>query len=146
MRQINQAGLALVKADEGLRLKSYRDVAGIWTIGYGHTPAEEGQSITEAEAEGLLIHDLGSAETAVAAALGPVAATDNQYSAMVSLAFNIGNGAFRGSSVLRMHLAGQPDQAANAFLLWDKAHVDGELVIVPGLLRRRQEERALYLS
>jgi lysozyme len=65
---------------------------------------------------------------------------------MVSLCFNIGSGNFRTSSVLKFHLAGSVDAAADAFLLWDKAHVDGVLQEVAGLLARRQAERALYLT
>jgi lysozyme len=69
----------------------------------------------------------------------------NQFDAMVSLAFNIGSRAFRSSTVLRQHRAGNY-LAAAAFLLWDKDHQDGQLVVVPGLLRRRQIERAYYLN
>ena len=146
MRTINQAGLDLVKRNEGLRLRSYRDVAGVWTIGYGHTPAKAAQVITADEAEALLREDLGTAEVAVDAATHDVTTTDNQFSAMVSLAFNIGVGAFRGSTVLRAHRTGHHETASAAFLMWDKAHVDGVAQVVPGLLRRRQEERALYAA
>ena len=143
---INPAGLDLIKRNEGVRLVSYQDVAGIWTIGYGHTPASPGQVIDMAEAERLLVNDLNLAASAVTDATGAVQATDNQFSAMVSLAFNIGIGGFRTSSVVRHHLAGEFLAAADAFLLWNKAHVDGALVVVPGLARRRGEERVLYLA
>jgi hypothetical protein len=65
---------------------------------------------------------------------------------MVSLAFNIGLGGFRTSSVLRAHKAGNTSAAANAFGLWNKATVDGKLVEMPGLTRRRAAETALYLT
>lgn len=145
-RQINDAGLNLVKQNEGLRLNAYLDVAGIWTIGYGHTPSYAGETIHQDMADAMLRQDLATAEAAVEAKTLGVETTDNQFSAMVSLAFNIGTGAFAQSTVLRMHREGNHEAAANAFLLWDKAHVDGELEVVQGLLRRRQEERALYLS
>ena len=145
-RTINAAGLALVKRNEGLRLASYQDVAGIWSIGYGHTPASPGQTITDAEAEKLLFNDIAFACAIVSDATGMVTTTDDQFSAMSSLAFNIGIQAFRTSSVVRLHQAGNTSGAADAFLMWDKAHVDGQLVVVAGLHNRRVEERALYLS
>jgi lysozyme len=65
---------------------------------------------------------------------------------MVPLCFNIGMGNFQSSSVLRFHRARDYTSAGDAFLLWDKARVDGQLVEVAGLLRRRQAEKALYLT
>lgn len=146
MRHINDAGLSLIKECEGLVLHSYLDIAGIWTIGYGHTPAHQGQVITQETADALLKQDVGTAEVAVDAKTHDVATTDNQFSAMVSLAFNIGVGAFGQSTVLRLHREGDHAGAADAFLMWDKVHEDGQLVVSKGLLRRRQQERALYLS
>lgn len=145
-RSINAAGLALVQRNEGTKLIAYQDVAGIWTIGTGHTPSHQGQVITMAQANALLLADTAHAAAAVDGATRDVATTDNQFSAMVSLAFNIGTGAFKGSSVLRYHRAKQYQAAADAFLRWNKAHVDGALVTVKGLTRRREEERALYLG
>jgi lysozyme len=143
-RAISAAGLELVERNEGLRLSAYRDVAGIWTIGYGHTPAHPGQSITEEQAIDLLRRDIGHAEAAVEACTRDVPTTDEQFSAMVSLTFNIGAGAFGRSTVLKRHLAGDYKGAGDAFLMWSKSHVNGQLVMVPGLLRRRNEERKLY--
>ncbi len=145
-RTINDVGLNLIKRDEGLRLRAYQDVAGIWTIGYGHTPAARGQVIDQAEADRLLLHDLGAASKGVEGATDAAHTTDNQFSAMVSLTFNIGLGGFRGSTVLRQHRAMKFELAADAFLMWNKAHVDGKLVPVAGLTRRRGEERMLYLT
>lgn len=145
-RRISDAGLALVKKDEGLRLAAYQDVASVWTIGYGHTPARPGQKITEADAEDLLRHDIARFERAVDAVTQDVPTTEEQFSAMVSLAFNIGIGAFKGSSVLKKHRAKDYSGAAAAFLLWDKGHVEGQLEVIPGLLRRRNEERRMYLG
>jgi len=144
MRQINTAGLAIIKSNEGLRLKAYTDIAGVWTIGYGHTPATPGQVITQAQADALLMQDIAHAASVIEALTQNVPTSDNQFSAMISLAFNIGTGAFRGSSVLRYHLAQDHVHAAKSFLLWDKAHVDGELVVVQGLLKRRIQESNLY--
>jgi lysozyme len=144
-RLVNNAGLALVKSFEGLFLDAYRDIAGVWTIGWGHTGGVyKGQRVTQREAEMLLVIDL--TEAAAEVALRAPYSTDNQFAAMVSLAFNIGIYGYRGSTVLRKHKASDFAGAAKAFELWNKAHVDGELVAVRGLTRRRKAEAALYLS
>jgi len=144
-RCINNAGLALIKKFEGLSLDAYRDVGGIWTIGYGHTGGVyKGDRISAGQAEWLLAQDVAPAEDWVAARTAN--ASDNQFAAMVSLTFNIGNNAFLGSSVRRQHNAADFPAAAQAFLLWDKAPVDGILVTVNGLLSRRNAERTLYLT
>lgn len=146
-RTINRAGLDLIKHFEGCRLHAYQDVAGIWTIGYGHTAGVcEGMIFTQAQADQALVADLGDAELTVDAAVRGVATTDNQFAAMVSLCYNIGSGNFDLSTVLREHCAGHAQRAAEAFLLWNKAEVDGVLQVVAGLTRRREAERTLYLS
>lgn len=145
-REIDQAGLDLIKQFEGLSLDAYQDVAGIWTIGYGHIRGVfPGMTMTQAEADQALADDLQGAEAVVDGATGDVATGDNQFSAMVALCFNIGSANFRGSTVLRQHRAGNPQQAADAFLMWNKAHVGGVLQPVAGLTNRRTAERALYL-
>jgi lysozyme len=146
-RQINDPGLQLIASCEGCKLTAYQDVAGIWTIGYGHIAGvEPGMTITQNQAHAFLREDLGHAEAAVDSATSSVPTDDNQFAAMVSLCFNIGSGNFRTSSVLRQHVARNPAAAADAFLMWDKTHVDGELQVVQGLLRRRERERELYLA
>lgn len=139
--KINAAGLKLIKEFEGLSLDAYRCPAGKWTIGYGHTGSDvhEGMTITEKEAEALLKHDLEHFEHGVDVLTGPET-TDNQYSAMVSLAYNIGLGAFARSSVLTFHRKKFHDSAAMSFELWNKSK--GK--VLPGLTRRREAERDLY--
>lgn len=139
-RSINREGLELVKQFEGCKLKAYVCPAGILTIGYGSTGkhVKPGMVITQDQAEELLRSDLRRFEDAVAAAAPK--ATDNQFSAMVSLAFNIGIGALQRSTVLRRHLAGDHAGAADAFLMWNKA--GGK--VLAGLTRRREAEAALY--
>jgi lysozyme len=145
-RAINDAGLDLIKSFEGCNLKAYQDVAGIWTIGYGHIRGvQEGMGITQEQATEFLQQDMSDTEAFVVSATSSVPTTNNQYAAMVSLCFNIGAGNFQTSSVLRFHLAKNNNSAANSFLLWDKAHVDGQLVVVKGLLNRREKEKELYL-
>jgi lysozyme len=140
-------GLALIKAFEGLRLTTYRDAAGILTIGFGHTAAagppkpRPGLRITAGEAQALLVRDLDRYETAVAAALRRPPAQD-QFDAMVSLCFNIGPGNFARSRVVRAFNAGDDLKAAQAFLGWTQAG-GGSLA---GLRRRRLAESRLFLG
>ena len=146
-RCINDAGLALIKEFEGLRFTAYRDVGGVWTIGYGHTGGVyKGDQIGISEAEWLLAQDVAPAEAWVDTRTDPTKTSDNQFAAMASLTFNIGTSAFLGSSVRRQHNLADFAAAAAAFLLWDKAPVDGILVTVNGLLDRRNAERTLYLT
>jgi GH24 family phage-related lysozyme (muramidase) len=145
-RRINAAGLSLVQHFEDISLAAYLDPAGIPTIGWGHTPAEMGQTITFAMANMILLGDLAQAEATVVAATVLSTTTDNQFSAMVSLCFNIGRAAFLSSTVLRMHRSGTFPNAAEAFLMWNRAHIDGRLKILAGLTKRRELERSLYLD
>lgn len=145
---INQATLDLVKGFEGLRLKAYTDSAGVWTIGYGTTAAaglgiepKAGMTITEAEAERLLHAGLDKFAAQIAPLI-KVPVTDNEFGACVSLAYNIGPGAFGKSSVLRLLNAGDRPGAADAFRMWNKA--GGK--VLAGLTRRREAERALFLA
>lgn len=141
-RRISQAGVDLIKQFEGLRLTAYRDAVGIWTIGYGSTGAHvrPGLSISSSEAEALLRKDLSRFEACVAKACPN--ATDNQFAAMVSLAFNIGCDAFVGSSICKAHQAGDYRRAQASFALWNKA--DGK--VLAGLVKRRAAEAELYAS
>lgn len=143
-RNISEAGLKIVKEFEGLELKAYYCPAGILTIGYGSTGphVKLGMVITEAEAEELLREDLDRFENAVNE-MCPLA-TQPQFDAMVSLAFNIGIANFRRSTVLRAHKAGDHMTAANAFAMWNKAKVKGVLQPLTGLTRRRAAEANLY--
>ena len=153
MRRITSAaGLGLIKQYEqgpngGPALVAYRDIAGVWTIGWGHTGGVyKGDTVTPAQADYLLAQDLAGFEDWVDARTDPAMTTDNQFAAMVSLAFNIGEASFLGSSVRRYHNEQDYAHAARAFLLWDKAQVDGRLVTVAGLLERRNAERTQYLT
>jgi GH24 family phage-related lysozyme (muramidase) len=140
------SGRKLIESFEGLELKAYRDCVGVWTIGYGHTAKAgkpvpvAGLTITQAMADMILSDDLHAFETGVLAAIKrPM--EQGQFDAMVSLAFNIGLGAFRSSSVARYFNRGQPLLAADAFLLWARA---GGIVQL-GLMRRREAERHAFL-
>ncbi len=104
------AVLALIRRFEGVRLRAYRDSAGVWTIGYGHTSmagppkVKPGMRITRREAEEILRRDVEKFARGVAREIGPQAMqrlNENQFGALVSFAFNVGLGNFRRSSVLR---------------------------------------------
>jgi lysozyme len=139
---VNSAGIELIKRSEGCRLQSYDDGFGTWTIGYGRTAGvRPGQHITQQEAERMLAEDLAAFGGQVAA-LCTLTPNPNQLGALTSLAYNIGVDNFHKSTVLKRHNAGHPAEAAEAFKMWNKAagHV------VPGLVRRRSEEAALYLT
>lgn len=140
-RRINAEGLALIKESEGMRLKAYICPAGVLTVGFGSTGphVKPGMVITEAEAEALLRDDLARFERGVEKLTGGHA-TDNQFSAMVSLAFNVGLDAFKRSTLLRKHMEGDTAGAADEFARWTRAN--GK--ILPGLVKRRAKEAALY--
>jgi lysozyme len=143
-RHINAEGLALIKESEGLHLRAYRD-NGQWLIGYGHAAgAERGAEISADRAEALLVQDLAACETNVAGALTRPA-TANQFSAMVSLCYNVGTQRIAGSSLVKRFNAGDVQGAADAFLDWTKANVGGTKAVLPRLADRRKKERALFL-
>ncbi len=137
----SNTGFALTRSFEGLRLEAYQDCAGVWTIGYGHTGFEvhHGQCISEAEAEELLRSDLASAVRAVRKCV-QVDLAQHQFDALVDFCFNTGRGSFSGSSLLRYVNQGEFDSAVVQFGLW--VHAGGK--VVPGLVRRRAAEAALF--
>jgi GH24 family phage-related lysozyme (muramidase) len=141
-RQINADGLRLLKSFEGLRLEAYQDPVGVWTIGYGTTSGvRPGMVITEAEAEALLRRDLARFENAVADLVN-VPVNDDQFSALVSFTYNVGEGALASSTLLRLLNQRDYSGAADQLLRWNRAG-GAEL---PGLTRRRRAERALFLG
>lgn len=139
------AGVLLIASAEGLRLKAYKCPAGIWTCGRGETDGVTPTTVwTQAQADQRFLEALSERAQQVLA-LCTEHPTDNQLAAMVSLAYNIGMGAFAKSSVLKAHNRGDSQAAARAFSLWDKARVGGVLQPLAGLTARRAAEAALYL-
>lgn len=139
-RQINEAGLTLIKHFEGCRLNAYNDGAGFTTIGYGHRHnVDTNAMITEDEAISLLKSDLLEWEEFVNKECPN--ATDNQFSALVALCFNCGNSPIHGhlGEYTKQGLIGN---AADEFLKWN--HAGGK--VMEGLTRRREAERSLFLS
>lgn len=136
-------GLALIQVAEGFRPNAYICPAGVLTIGYGHTGSDvtPGMVITEAQALALLRKDVASFEAAVSA-LVRVPLTQGQFDALVSFAFNLGAGALKASTLLRLLNGGDYAGAAAQFARWTK----GGGKILPGLVKRRAAEARLFLS
>jgi lysozyme len=133
------------KAEE-FRGNVYRDVAGHQTIGFGHKllPGEELTKITRKDAEALLKEDMKPARRAVSDAV-TAKVTENQKTALTSLAFNIGEGAFRGSTLVkRINEGANPDKIAAEWKKWNKVTVDGKKGTSVGLTNRRRTELNLY--
>lgn len=139
----SELGKALIKASEGLRLKTYLDEGGVPTIGWGHTGPDVivGRTISTAEAELLLTIDLQRFESAVAR-LVHAPLNQEQFDALVCLVYNIGVGAFTDSTLLALLNKKDYAGAANQFLRWNKINGASS----PGLVRRRAAERNLFLS
>ena len=138
----SRKGIDFIKRHEALRLNAYLDAVGVWTIGYGHTKtAKKGMTITEAEAEKLLVDDLKTAEEEINSHNLPL--KQHQFDALVSFVFNVGVGNFRRSTLLKRLKANPNDpDIANQFKRW----VYGGGKVLPGLVRRRNEEVKLYFN
>ena len=139
--KISRQGIDLIIKWEGCKLTAYKDGGGVWTIGYGHTSAagepevKTGLRITAQDAKDMFVRDIVRYEIAVRNALTRIP-TQAQFDAMVSLCYNIGAGAFRGSSVVRKFNAGDVNGAGEAFRMWKKDN--GK--VVTGLVNRRADE------
>jgi lysozyme len=144
--QVSRAAVDLIKRFEGYRMKAAQLPDGRWTLGYGHTlTARAGTSVSEQDAEALLLYDL----ITVAHAVNENTYTplnQNQFDALVCFAFNIGTENFIRSAVLRRLNEGGLLQAASAMELWRKADFEGERIVIDALVRRRAAERALFLT
>jgi lysozyme len=141
----SEAGIAFIKRWEGFRGEAYQDSVGVLTIGYGHTMnVRPDDVITEEAASSLLTAELISYENTVQRVIDEELA-QHEFDALVSLCYNIGGNNFSRSSVVRFIRAADRPRAADAFLLWCKAKVGGELIPLKGLLNRRKAEREMFL-
>ena len=140
---LTSQGAAFIARFEGFKRQSYVCPAGFLSIGFGHRiqPGETFSSLTEAEALTLLQQDAQREAAPVARVLN-VPLTTYQQDALISLAFNCGGGAIKKSALVRFLNAGLITDAADQFLVWNKA--GGKTS--KGLTRRRQAERALFLT
>ena len=142
-----------VAKEEGLRLRPYYDAAGFPTVGVGHklsdernAPLSNWKAITHAQALKLLQTDLAGFRAGVAEAMS-IELTPNQETALISLAYNIGLGAFSMSDLVRFINGGAAEHIVTLeWTDWNKAHVDGRLQLVDGLLERRRREVAFYFG
>jgi lysozyme len=142
---VNQAGMDLIKRWEGCKLKAYKDVAGVWTVGYGLTSAagfiEVGPdtTLTQEEADWYLEQAVNKYADGIRSAItAPI--NENQFAAFVSLAYNVGIAGVRRSSAVRHFNAGQLDKVPRAIRAWNKA--GGR--VVQGLVNRREAEVKLF--
>ena len=146
--KISEKGLSMIERFEGCLLKASNKLDGVWTIGYGQTGSYYGKRVhrgittTKAEAHAWLRdHSIKTYEDAVTQAV-KVPLNQNQFDALVSFAYNVGVGALKQSTALRKLNAGDYAGAADALTMWTKCN--GK--VLAGLVRRRKEERALFLT
>lgn len=145
--QISQNGLNLIEHFEGLRLASYQDSVGVWTIGYGTTcypsgqPVRKGETCTVEQANSFIAHDVAKFAAGVTN-LVKVPVNQNQFDALVSFSYNLGLGALGGSTLLKKLNAKDYVGASNEFTKWNKA--GGK--VLDGLTLRRQSEHNLFIQ
>ena len=157
--KVSKRVIDMIQHHEGVRFKPYRCPARLWTVGVGHVivpdhakvpfddrlalklPPEWNRTLSKDEVNAILQKDLERFEIGVAR-LCSAGLNDGRFGALVSFAFNVGLGNLQRSSVRMKHNRGNYAGAAAAFLMWNKAA--GK--VLPGLVKRRNDERALYLS
>lgn len=133
----------IIREFEGLRLQSYKCPAGLWTIGYGHTKNVEPKMICDkAAAESFLDYDIDIVMELINNVPQLRGLNDNQINALVSFIFNIGSSKFIKSTLYKKLIQGLPNEAAKEFDKWVYA---GKKKL-PGLVRRREAEKALFLK
>lgn len=158
--KVSDAAIRMVKHHEGVRLRPYRCPALLWTTAVGHVidpshaavkyedrknlpiPAGWDRSLTMDEVDAILAQDLGRFERGVARLCPAAVNHQGQFDALVSFAFNVGLGNLQRSSIRMRYNRGDIEGAADAFLMWTKAA--GR--VLPGLVKRRQDERAMFLT
>ena len=170
LRDVPADAVELIKSFEGIpdgdpatvNIDAYLCPAGVWTIGWGHALVDNGAQlkgtanlpraralypggITRAQAQALLAADLIPRGASVLN-LARTALSDGQFGALIAFVFNVGAANFGASTLLRKLNAGDVAGAADQFLAWDKARVDGVLKPLAGLTRRRKAERAMFLA
>jgi len=144
--KISNTGINLIRGFEDLRLKAYDDGVGVWTIGYGTTAingvtVKKGDTCTAEQAKSYMAQDLKKFESAVNTAV-KVQLNQNQFDALVSLTYNIGIGAFKGSTLLKQLNAKDYKGAAEQFSRWNR----GGGRVLNGLIKRRKIEMELFLN
>lgn len=144
---ISQNGLQFIASFEGFRAKPYKDISGIWTIGYGSTYDPSGKRVTQftpsvTKDQGLqfLLTHLKGVESFIKKSVS-VPLTQGQYDAICSFVYNCGSGNFQKSTLLKKLNVKDYGGACAEFIKWNKA--GGK--VIPGLTRRRQDEQKLFV-
>lgn len=145
----SQKAVDLIKQFEGFRANAYLCPANVPTIGYGSTSWGNGQKVKMGEvvsmttAEKLLMVDLEKRSKA----LEGLKVNQNQFDALISFVYNLGVGAFKGSTLFRKVQQNPDDNTIRQeFMKWNKARVAGKLIELKGLTRRRDAEANLYYA
>lgn len=141
--KISEEGKNFIKLKEGLKLETYKCSSNVSTIGYGHTGSDvhANMKITKEQAEKLFAMDIQIHENNINK-LVKVPLTQGQFDALVSFEFNIGYGAFKNSTLLKLLNAGKYRESAEQFTRW--VYSGGK--ISAGLQKRREEEKRLFLK
>lgn len=156
--QLSKKGSDFIKSYERFMSNPYRDAVGVWTIGFGNTYYEDRRKVSGSDKpisevraselkQNIINMDFAPAVNLLFAdeiARGQI--NQNQFDALLSLAYNIGTRGLAGSSVYKNIKRGNYEAAADSFLAWNKGRVNGKLVELRGLTRRRNDERAMFLS
>ncbi|WP_297638589.1 lysozyme [uncultured Clostridium sp.] len=138
--KMSERGLELIKHFEGLKLEAYKCPSGVWTIGYGTTKGvTSGMKITKEKAEELLKLDVEKFEKSVLK-LVKVDLNQSQFDALVSFAYNLGEGNLSSSTLLKMLNNKDYYGASQEFIRWNRANKK----VLAGLTRRRESERNLF--
>ena len=154
MDDTSRLAFTLISHFEGCRLTPYRCPAGRWSIGYGATHLMDGSAVAETtealtpnEADALLQANIRTLCGQISALTAGHSLQPCQMAALISFSYNVGIAGLKTSTLLRRLLLGDMRGAANEFLRWDKMHIaDGSMVESPGLLKRREAERAMFLG
>lgn len=158
---ISKRAIDMIKHHEGVRVRPYRCPALLWTVGVGHVidpnhirltldqrrqveiPAGWDRALTMEEVDAILSKDLESFTLGVLRLCPNTSRSQSHLDALVSFSFNVGLGNLqRSSSIRQRYLRGDYEGTAEGFLDWTKA--GGK--VLPGLVKRRKDERALFLS
>jgi lysozyme len=157
--KVSDKTIHMIKHHEGVRTRPYQCPALLWTVGVGHVidpnhakvkladrkqlpiPAGWDRVLSQEEVDQILRQDLARFEAGVMR-LCPKGASQGQFDALVSFAFNVGLGNLQNSTLRQKHNRGDYEGAAEEFLKWNKA--GGK--VLKGLDNRRKDERALYIS
>jgi lysozyme len=150
--QISDQGLEFIKQFEGCKLQAYKDVAGVITIGYGTiiyqdgTKPQMGDEITLQRASDELRYQANLKAQQISPMVS-VSLNQNQVDSLIDFAYNCGTGAFHGSTLRKLINANPADpNITDAFLMWSKVRIDGQLVVNDWQKKRRQAEAKLYFT